>query len=109
MDGAGGSQPALRCLSRGSRVATERISWYREALSKYGRKSKTTRSVASITPTSWKSRTTTGSKRSWTALWEYGVAGKEGQKATDPEAYKEYDQRDKGTQQLTSTDVRVGL
>ena len=35
-------------------------------------------------------------------MGEYGVAGKEAaSKPPDPEAYKGYDQRDKGTQQLT--------
>ena len=84
-------------------LAAERIGWYREALPKYGR-NVDDYEVCCVYHAYFMDEENDEYLISVVdeAMEEYGRAGKEAaSKPPDPEAYKGYDQRDKGTQELT--------
>ncbi|MBK19320.1 MAG: hypothetical protein CMM52_10855 [Rhodospirillaceae bacterium] len=84
-------------------LATERIGWYRDALPKHGRKIED-HEVCCVYHAYFMENEDNALLEATVdqAMGEYGGAGKEAaSKPPDPEAYKGYDQRDKGTQQLT--------
>ena len=84
-------------------LATERISWYRDALPKYGRKVED-HEVCCVYHAYFMEEEDDARLKSMVdgPMGEYGAAGKEAaSKPPDPEAYKGYDQRDAGTQGLT--------
>jgi len=84
-------------------LATERISWYRNALPKYGRRIED-HEVCCVYHAYFMEDEDDARLKGIVdgPMAEYGKAGKEAaSKPPDPEAYKGYDQRDAGVQQLT--------
>ncbi len=84
-------------------LAAERISWYRDALPKYGRKVED-HEVCCVYHSYFMDDEDDARLKSIVdgPMGEYGKAGKEAaSKPPDPVAYKGYDQRDKGTVELT--------
>ena len=84
-------------------LAAERIDWYRKALLRCGRKVEE-HEICCVYHAYFVEEEDDQRLKTIVdgAMGEYGAAGKEAaSKPPDPEAYKGYDQRDKGTQQLT--------
>ncbi len=84
-------------------LAAERIDWYRKAVLRCGRKVEE-HEICCVYHAYFVEEEDDQRLKTIVdgAMGEYGAAGKEAaSKPPDPEAYKGYDQRDKGTQQLT--------